>query len=167
MSWRRRRSKSSGSEGAAATGRVQNSIHIARPVAEVFAYVADPANSPKWNSTVLASSASETPVDVGTTIRSRVRFLGRTSDLDATVREFQPNTRFVTETLKPYRYLLIWTFSPENGGTRVVRAGDIDFRGPLKFLSPILIRPIARRTDQASLERMKALLEAPIRATAR
>ena len=148
-------------------GRVQNSVHIARPVGDVFAYVTDPTNSPKWNSTVLASSASETPVDVGTTIRSRVRFLGRTSDLDATVREFKPNTRFVTESLKPYRYVLIWTFSPENGGTRVVRAGDIDFRGPLKFLSPILIRPIARRTDQASLERMKSLLESRTPSTTR
>ena len=148
-------------------GRVQNSVHIDRPVGDVFAYVTDPTNSPKWNSTVLASSASETPVDVGTTIRSRVRFLGRTSDLDATVREFKPNTRFVTESLKPYRYVLIWTFSPENGGTRVVRAGDIDFRGPLKFLSPILIRPIARRTDQASLERMKSLLESRTPSTTR
>ncbi len=148
-------------------GRVRNSVYIARPVAEVFAYVADPTNSPKWNSTVVASSASETPVGVGTTIRSRVRFLGRTSDLDATVREFQPNTRFVTESLKPYRYLLTWTFSPESGGTRVVRAGDIDFRGPLKVLSPILIRPIARKTDQASLQRMKSLLEAQTPATTR
>src|SRR5438105_1451276 len=131
---RRRKGRSSGSEESAAMGRVQNSVHVARPVAEVFAYVADPTNSPKWNSTVLESSASETPVGVGTTIRSRVRFLGRTSDLDATVREFQAPTRFVTESLRPYRYLLTWTFSPDNGGTRVVRAGDIDFRGPLRIL---------------------------------
>ena len=147
--------------------RVQNSVHVARPIAEVFAYVADPANSEKWNSTVLESSASETPIGVGTTIHSRVRFLGRTSELDATVREFQRPTRFVTESLRPYRYLLTWTLLPENGGTRVVRAGDIDFRGPLKILSPILIRPIARKTDQASLERMKSLLEAPTPATTR
>lgn len=148
-------------------GRVQNSIHVARPIAEVFAYVADPANSPKWNSTVLDSSASETPVRAGTTIHSRVRFLGRTSELQAKVLELQPNTRFVTESLEPYRYTLIWTFAPENGGTRVVRAGDIDFRGLLRLISPILIRPLARRTDQASLERMKALLEAPTLASAR
>src|SRR5439155_21062478 len=106
-----------------------------RPAMEVFAYVADTANSPKWNSTVLESTASETPVGLGTRIRSRVRFLGRTSDLEATVREFQPGMRFVTESLEPYRYLLTWTFSPENGGTRVVRAGDIDFRGLLRLLS--------------------------------
>src|SRR5438093_12488638 len=123
-------------------GCIQNSVHISRPVGDVFAYVTDTTNSQKWNSTVLASSASETPVDVGTTIRSRVRFLGRTSDLDATVREFKPNTRFVTESLKPYRYVLIWIFSPENGGTRVVRAGDIEFRVALEFLSRILIGPI-------------------------
>jgi len=148
-------------------GRVQNSVHIDRPVGDVFAYVTDPTNSPKWNSTILESTASETPIRSGTTIRSRVRFLGRKSELQAKVLEFQPNTRFVTKSLEPYTYTLTWTFAPENGGTRVVRAGDIDFRGLLKFLSPILIRPIARRTDQASLERMKALLEAPIRATAR
>lgn len=141
-------------------GHLENSVHIARPVAEVFAYVADPTNSPKWNSLVLGSSASETPVRAGTTIHSRTRFLGRTMEIDAKVLELQPNTRFVTESLKPYPYTLTWTFAPENGGTRVVRTGDIDFRGVMKIVSPILIRPIARRTDQASLERMKALLEA-------
>src|SRR5438552_17897928 len=90
-------------------GRVQNSVHIARPVGEVFAYVTDPTNSPKWNSTVLASSASETPVDVGTTIRSRVRFLGRTSELDAYVREFKQIPRLETVCLKPYCYVMIWS----------------------------------------------------------
>jgi len=140
-------------------GRVQNSVRIDRPISEVFAYVVDPSNTPRWNSTVLASTSSDASVRVGTTIRSRVRFLFREREIEAKVIALEPHSRLVTESLQPYRYTLTWTFAPEDGGTRVTRTGNIEFRGILRVISPLVIRPIARRTDQASLERMKAELE--------
>jgi len=96
---------------------------------------------------------------VGTTIRSRVRFLFREREIEAKVIALEPHSRLVTESLQPYRYTLTWTFAPEDGDTRVTRTGNIEFRGILRVISPLVIRPIARRTDQASLERMKAELE--------
>jgi hypothetical protein len=96
---------------------------------------------------------------VGSVISSRMKFLGRVRDMQVTVTEFAPDSRFSTEGMTPYRWTVLWTFTPENTGTRVVRAGHIAFRGVMRFISPILIRPLARRTDQASLERLKRLLE--------
>jgi hypothetical protein len=95
----------------------------------------------------------------GTTIRTRVKFLGRKSYIDRRVIACEPKTRFVTESLKPFPLTIAWTFQPENGGTRVVRDGHLMASGIVGLLSPIL-RRIAWRTDQASLERMKTLLEA-------
>lgn len=140
-------------------GRVQNTVHIARPAAEVFAFVADPTTAPKWNKLVLKASVSETPVRMGTSFHTTGKLMGRTIELDGRVIEHQPNTRFATRSEKPYPFTIAWSFEPEGGGTRVVRTGDLQTTGLLKLLSPIT-RRIASRTDQASLERMKALLEA-------
>ena len=138
---------------------VQNTVHVSRPAAEVFAFVADPANWPKWNPAVREASASERPVRVGTSIRSRAKLLGRTVELDGRVIEHLPDRRFATKALKPYPFTVTWTFEPEDGGTKVVRTGNLETTGLLRLLSPIT-RRLAWKADQVSLEKMKALLEA-------
>ena len=57
--------------------KVEISLHINRPVAEVFNYLNDPAKMPEWNSTMEEATPSESPLKVGTRIRTRIRMLGR------------------------------------------------------------------------------------------
>lgn len=56
---------------------VEMSVHIDRPVAEVFAYMGDPTNVPEWNSMIEVARPSESPIRVGTRVHLRFRFLGR------------------------------------------------------------------------------------------
>ena len=140
-------------------GRIQNTVHIAQPIAEVFAYAVDPATWPEWDVTVTGVIPPEMPLRVGVVIPMRMRFMGRDDDIERRVLVYEPNIRFVTESRKPFPLTIAWTFAPENAGTRVVRDGELKSSGIIGLLSPVL-RRIARRTDQASLERMRLLLEA-------
>jgi len=139
-------------------GRVVNTVRIDRPIAEVFAFVTDPTNSPKWDSVVFEASVAERPVRLGTAFHTKGKVLGRVIELDGRVTEFQPYARYTTRSDRPYPYTITWTFQSDDSGTKVVRAGNIETTGLLALLSPIT-RRIAWRTDQRSLERMKALLE--------
>ena len=56
------------------------SVHIDRPVTEVFAYMGDPTNVPEWNSMIEEARPSEMPIRVGARVHLRQRFLGRRID---------------------------------------------------------------------------------------
>src|SRR5437867_4057671 len=135
-------------------GRVQNSVRIDRPVSEVFAYVVDPSNTPRWNSTVLASTSSDASVRVGTTIRSRVRFLFREREIEAKVIALEPHSRLVTESLQPYRYTLTWTCAPDCGGEPTPVA-ERDAIGDLEsgFLAHVvqMVGKLARETFELEI----------------
>ena len=137
------------------------SVHINRPVAEVFKYMDDPTKTPEWNSIVDESTPSETPVRVGTRITSRAKFLGRKVDSTFEVIEHDNNQRFVQTTDKPFSFKLSNTFVAEGGGTKVIAAFEGEPGGFFKVGEPILAR-IAKKQFQAQLETAKELLEAQV-----
>ncbi len=137
------------------------SVHVNRPVAEVFKYMDDPTKLPEWNSIVEESTPSETPVRVGTLVRSRARFLGRKIESTFEVIEHEPNKRVVQKTDRPFSFKLTNTFEPENGGTKVIGAFEGEPGGFFKLSEPILAR-IAKKQFQAQLETAKELLEAQV-----
>jgi uncharacterized protein YndB with AHSA1/START domain len=67
-----------------------------RPVAEVFSYLSDFENTPKWNYYVLeVRQRSESPIGVGT-IYHQVR---KTDEQDFRITEFEPNHMVAVKTL--------------------------------------------------------------------
>lgn len=137
------------------------SVHVNRPVAEVFRYMDDPTKLPEWNSMVEETTASETPLRVGTRVQSRARFLGRKIESTFEVVEHEPNKRVVQKTDKPFSFKLTNTFESENGGTKLVGAFEGEPGGFFKLSEPILTR-IARKQFQAQLETAKELMEAQV-----
>jgi uncharacterized membrane protein len=74
----------------------ENTIYIDRPVDEVFAYLSDFENIPKWNYYVLeVRQRSESPIGVGTTYH-QVR---KTDEQDFRITEFEPNHMVAVKTL--------------------------------------------------------------------
>jgi|SRR5579859_5235561 len=135
------------------------SVHIKRPVAEVFEYLNDPAKMPEWNSTLEEATPSETPVKVGTRIRLRARMLGRKIEGTTEVVEYEPNKRVVHRLDRPFPVKSITTFQAENGGTRLVGASEGQPGGFFKLGEPILAR-IVKKQLQAQFETAKEILEA-------
>jgi Polyketide cyclase / dehydrase and lipid transport len=77
--------------------RVEHSIEIARPIDEVFAFIAEPANDPIWLSSVLDVRADEGPIRAGTAFSETMRFLGRRVDVTWRVSEHGPPVRLAVE----------------------------------------------------------------------
>lgn len=145
--------------------RLEISLHIDRPVAEVFNYLNDPAKMPEWNSTMEEATASETPVKAGTRIHTRVRGLGRTIEGTLEVVEYEPNKRVAWKSDEPFPLKGSYTFQAENGGTRLVAAAEAEPGGFFKLGEPILAR-IVKKQLQAQFDTAKELLEAQVPAEA-
>jgi uncharacterized protein YndB with AHSA1/START domain len=142
---------------------VRNSIVIARPVDEVFAFVCDPATTPRWQANVVRSEiVSGTPMGVGTRV-IEVRQVGRARrQAEWVVTEYEPPSRraYTYPTgFGPIRQSGVSTFTPVPGGTRIGFTATIEARGPLTLLLPVLARAM-RRSNDASYAALKRILEA-------
>ena len=140
---------------------IENQITIARAAEEVFAFVSDPRNDPKWHTDVLeAHRADDGPVGVGTTYATRFKpFMGQ-SEGTVTVREYTPPQRIVFDgqvgTMAP---TITLTIEPDEAGTRFTRHVEIQTHGLLRILAP-LMTPMARREASRFLANLKRELEA-------
>ena len=144
--------------------KAEISLHVNRPVAEVFKYLSDPTRMLEWNTTLEEATASETPIKVGTHIRTRGRILGRKIEGTVEVVEYEPNKRVVEKLDQPFSSKAIYSYQAENGGTRLVCAVEAELGGFFKLSEPIFER-LMRKQLQGQLETAKELLEAQLPAT--
>jgi uncharacterized protein YndB with AHSA1/START domain len=134
-------------------------VDIARPPADVFAYLTDVSKLPDWQAT-----ASDTEVDgavrQGARIRERRHFLGRDVRTELEVTAYEPPRRFdVRSRSGPVSFAIRHTLSPAPEGTRLRAEVDVQLgrlmrlaaQGPLK---------VAEREFRSDFTRLKELLEA-------
>jgi uncharacterized protein YndB with AHSA1/START domain len=137
-----------------------NSITIARPPADVFAFVLDGANNQLWRPAVLEiSRIAGTRDGEGAKYRQRLRGPGgRPIDGDYEITTCQPNTRLEFRvTSGPARPTGTYRFAPADGGTRVTFDLDYAPTGLAKLMDPIIARTM--RSEVATLENLKRHLE--------
>lgn len=142
--------------------QLQQSVEIARPLAEVFAFVANPGNDAKWGSNLLeVTQLSPGPLGVGARFRYKARFAGRRFELVREVTEYEPNRRQAVKTISgPLRFGGVRTFEAIKGGTRVTLTGGGRAGGFFGLAEPLLLRA-AQRSLRADLTSLKRLLERP------
>jgi uncharacterized protein YndB with AHSA1/START domain len=133
---------------------------INRPVEEVFAFVSNPENIPKWSSLsrgVTLTSAG--PIGVGTTYRSVVAFLGRRIEGETELTEYEPNRSFAEKSQSgPFPIENRTTFERVDGGTRVNFTTVAESGGFFKLAEPLLVGMIKRQFE-ADFANVKDLLE--------
>lgn len=112
------------------------SVFVERPVEEVFAYVTDPYNIPRWAPYVADIKVEpEGPLEVGSEITQTVR--ERQSIW--TVTELVPNQLCRYEADYWYaRAQVVYRVEPANGGTRFTIHDQARRPGLMKLASPIL-----------------------------
>ena len=140
---------------------LETSIVMNQPVEEVFAFVSNPENIPKWSSLgreVKITSAG--PIGVGTTYRSVVAFLGRRIEGETEFTEYVPNCSFAEKsTSGPFPIENRTTFERVDGGTRVTFTTVAEPSGFFKLAEPLLMS-LLKRQYQADLANLKDLMEA-------
>jgi uncharacterized membrane protein len=140
--------------------RISNEVIVARPLTEVFAYVADLNNYSEWASGVLDVHPDET--DMGAFVLTR-RLSGRTLRSRFKVIELVPNERIVLQGESagvPWRSTL--SFDDRGDQTGVRGALELRMDGLTRLASPLLSRMVAR-SNRADLEGLKQSLEAAAR----
>ncbi|MGD8490264.1 MAG: SRPBCC family protein [Anaerolineae bacterium] len=134
----------------------KNRIVIDRPVEEVFAFVADFENVPKWNYYVLeVNKTSAGPLGVGTTYHQT----RKTDEQDFGVIEYEPTERVVVKTLPHAQpaFEMRFMFQPLEGGTQMTDAWKLDTGGP--GLLERLGRGKVKQAVKENLVKLKELLE--------
>ena len=141
---------------------VVTEIIIARPRAEVAAYAADPGNATRWYKNIEAVEwETPPPAAVGSRVRFRARFLGRTLEYTYEVRASDPGERFVMATAEgpfPMETTYTWADAGE-GATRMTLRNRGEPSGFAAVTAPVMARAM-RKANDADLRRLKALLEA-------
>jgi len=143
--------------------KVENSILINKPVEQVWNYLTDFENTPKWDIGVLETKqTSEGPAGLGTTFQNSGPFLGRTAVREYEVIEYVPNkkvkVKLITSTRSIHRAEVCNTFESAQTETMLTFVGQIEFGGLFKLFQPILYQR-AKKDGQGDLENLKRLLE--------
>ena len=139
--------------------RVEHSIVIERPPADVFAYTTDPEKLPEWQSTAL-EARSEGPVRQGAHVTEVRKFLGRRMETDVEVTAYEQDRRFALKAVSgPVPFDFEQTLEPSDGGTNVNVVLEAAPGGFFKLAEPLVERAV-RRQMQADYEQLKDILEA-------
>jgi uncharacterized membrane protein len=136
-------------------------VVISRPRDEVFAFVADARNRPKWDESVDSEElTSPEPIGVGTTVRTKLTSMGREYEYTWEVVEHDPPDRMrIESTSGPFPTTLTYVLSDApDGGTAVDFSVAGRPSGPLRLMQPLIARNTQRNLDRG-FARLKQLLE--------
>ena len=140
--------------------RYELAIEIARPPAEVYAYLADPTHLREWQQDVEeVRDAPGGPLAAGASFTEVRSFLGKRAEstLEATVAE--PGKELSLTTVSgPVRVSIRHRLEPAGDGTLVLVEAEAD-AGKLLGLGGPLLRKAAERRARGDFERLKAVLE--------
>jgi uncharacterized protein YndB with AHSA1/START domain len=144
-------------------GRFEGTTVIDRPIEEVFAFLAEGTNDPKFSPRVQEiARTTDGPPGVGTRFRSTVKDAGMTTKREFEYTEFQPPSRIrwaersknvVTASDGGY------DLAPEGSGTRLTVFNVLEGHGFGKLIAPLALRA-ARKDADAFAGRIKQAVEA-------
>jgi uncharacterized protein YndB with AHSA1/START domain len=145
-------------------GQFEATVEIDRPVAEVFAFLADGENDPKFSPRVLQiAKTTDGPTAVGTVYASTVKDAGLKSTREFRITEFEPPTRIrwaetsknlVTASEGGYDLT-----STSEGATRLRVFNVLEGHGIGKLIAGLALNA-ARKDADAFARRIKAAVEA-------
>ena len=136
----------------------ENGVVIDRPRSEVFAFVANHENDPKWRRGVLDIQRASGE-GVGAVYRQGVKGpFGRRVPADFEITAFEESSHVAFRALSgPVRPEGSYRFEDANGGTRVTFSLNAEVRGPKMLIAPMVGK--AMRNEVGALENLKRVLE--------
>jgi uncharacterized membrane protein len=141
---------------------VEVSTIINRPVADVFAYVANFENHPKWETDFQEVKLLKSmPGGVGTTYQCVLKFPGQTATSTFEITEYAANQKiaYVGLPAGPAIPKGSFLFEAAGNGTKITSLPRPEFRGFFKFLEPMMAGYI-RKHNETHLSNLKRALEA-------
>jgi carbon monoxide dehydrogenase subunit G len=137
----------------------EHTVEIARAPREVFAFVTDVANYPRWQPSLVEVRATRSgPLRVGSEATEVRRFMGREVETTWRCVEHRPDTRSAIEADHgPVPFRGTFTLEPAPVGTRFT--WTVETRGAAARLGGPLVGMATRRELAENSARLKELLE--------
>ncbi|HEX6255615.1 MAG TPA: SRPBCC family protein [Euzebyales bacterium] len=134
---------------------------INKPADEVFAFVADATNNPRWQRGMRQCAwTSPPPIGVGSTYRQEARFLGRDVVTEFEVVDHDPGRSItIRSTSGPFPIRVHRAVKPVDASTSQVSAAISGDPGGFFRLARPLVQRLAQRSVTADYRRLKALLD--------
>jgi len=139
--------------------RCEMSVHITRPVEQVFAFLVDPEKLRMWQSNLVeAETLTSGPLRLGSRFREVRRLGQRETEVLGEVSEFELNQRLATKTSTKPDVRVSYSLASEQGGTRLSYRFEMLPTGLMWFLQPVISSSIRKQSDM-DLAGLKHLLE--------
>jgi uncharacterized protein YndB with AHSA1/START domain len=132
-------------------GRFEATVKIDRPIEEVFDFLADGENDPKFSPRVLEiRKTTDGPPGVGTVYASTVKDAGMKTKREFELTEFERPTRI--RWAERSKNLITaseggYDLAPDGDGTRVTIHNVLEGHGPGKLLAPLALRAARKGAD--------------------
>ncbi len=137
---------------------VTRTFPLARPQAEVLAYLADFSNAPEWDpGTVTCTRLDDGPVGVGARWKNVSKVLGRETELDYELVTLETDHVVLRGTNKTATSTDDITVVPDGAGSRVTYHAIIEFNGIAKLAEPLMQRVFEKLGDETVEGITKAL----------
>jgi uncharacterized membrane protein len=145
------------------TLRTRHSVFINLPAEEIFAYLSNFENLLDWSgSTIAIRKTSPGTLQVGATVRSTNRLLGKWMEITFEIVEYEPGRYLTIKSLSgttPCHFC--YQFEPcANGGTSVCLEAVIQLTGGMLGLSESALTNVVRRQIEHDLLTLRDVLEA-------
>lgn len=141
---------------------IMETIEVARPADEVFAYLSDFANNPRWqDGMVSAAFTTEPPLRVGSEYDQEARFMGKKIISHFRITELTPGRSVTIETTEStFPIKVTRSVTPlDEQRCEVTAHVTGDASGVFALAAPMM-RWMVGRSVRADYARLKAVLEA-------
>lgn len=140
--------------------KVEKSVIIKKPVAEVFAYVQNNENSTKWQSGVVSMQMDEGPDNVVGSRYTEVRkFLGKEMRTTMEITAFTENVKWAAKVIKgQVLYEVTMTYAAVPEGTKITTVVEGEPKGFFKLAENLVVSGLEKSLEEDQ-NRLKTLLE--------
>lgn len=139
---------------------LQESIEISRTVKEVYDYIVNFENAPKWQPAVIeVKRLTEGPIRVGTQFREVAKMMGLRINTICEITELEANKKFAFKgtSTGPLEYEASYTLEPSGNATRLNIVGKMRTKGFWKLLEPIFKGEVKKESRQELLSMKRAI----------
>lgn len=138
---------------------IENSIIIDRPLADVFSYISQYENDPRWRHGVSLMKQNTLETELGTETDEVLDFMGSRYNTRGKIVEYVPNSKSAFQSIEGTLPVTGWRLvEVADGGTRFTMHLEPELQGAMVLMGP-LRRAAFSRQMRGDLQTLKHILE--------